>query len=124
MPGIASGEFVGPLAGEKNLVSVRSAGPRNGEQCGITVMMGGAVKMPDTDRPQSEVVLAGNRHRADRDVDVATDPRSLRGLTMAGRCVSDIADDIRVITPSGSVVCASLCQRALSKAVSGPTHHP
>ncbi len=72
-----------PEGGRETIFSLARRRParqaRDGEQCRLTMMMGGAVAIPDADRPQSEVIFAGNRHFVDRDVDVATDPRSFGG---------------------------------------------
>ena len=73
MPGIAAKELVGALSGEEHLDAVRPAGFGDGEQGGFAGMVGGAVEMPVADRPESKVILAGDRHLADRDLDMATD---------------------------------------------------
>ena len=97
MPGIAAEEFVGALASEENLDSVRPAGSCDGEEGGLAGMVGGTVEIPDADRPETKVLLAGYRHLVDRDLDMATDANRLRRLAAADGRIGNVADHARPV---------------------------
>ena len=97
VPGIAAEQFVGPLSGKENLDSVGPAGSCDGEQGRLAGMVGGAVEIPDADRPEPKVLLARYRHLVDRDLDMATDPQCLGRLAAADGCIGDVADHARPV---------------------------